>query len=75
MYYLVLLLKVERKRDYYNISCHIVALKECYWPGRCQVIKQEGVSYFLDGAHTMRSLQSCRMWFQEASNKEETSLQ
>ena len=64
----------EKERDCYDNSCHIVALKECHWPGRCQVIKREGVSYFLDGAHTMRSLQNCRVWFQDASVKEEISL-
>ncbi|TKR73054.1 hypothetical protein L596_020410 [Steinernema carpocapsae] len=39
------------------------ALKNCEWPGRSQVIVQENVTYYLDGAHTPISLQCCVEWF------------
>lgn len=35
----------------------IVGLRNCRWPGRAQTVKKAGVTYYLDGAHTPRSLQ------------------
>ena len=48
-------------------------LKNARWPGRCQKVEdrepfRKGVTWFLDGAHTVESLQCCAEWFvQEAS--------
>ncbi|KAK0403064.1 hypothetical protein QR680_016695 [Steinernema hermaphroditum] len=41
----------------------IDALKNCEWPGRSQVIVRDGVTYYLDGAHTPISIQCCVEWF------------
>ncbi|PIK48848.1 putative folylpolyglutamate synthase, mitochondrial-like isoform X2 [Apostichopus japonicus] len=49
----------------------ITGLRECYWPGRSQTIQRERVTYYLDGAHTARSLQACVDWFIEASGEED----
>ena len=36
------------------------------WPGRCQTIidpARSGVTWYLDGAHTVESLECCMQWF------------
>ena len=36
------------------------------WPGRCQTIIdpiRSGVTWYLDGAHTVESLECCMQWF------------
>ncbi|XP_067661824.1 folylpolyglutamate synthase, mitochondrial-like isoform X3 [Haliotis asinina] len=45
-------------------------LSKCYWPGRNQVLSRPGVTYYLDGAHTIESIQQCMEWFLQASRKE-----
>jgi len=37
------------------------------WPGRTQVVRREGVEYYLDGAHTEESMMACVEWFSKAS--------
>uniref|UniRef100_A0A674NMT6 Folylpolyglutamate synthase n=1 Tax=Takifugu rubripes TaxID=31033 RepID=A0A674NMT6_TAKRU len=39
------------------------ALSDTEWPGRNQTLKHGALTYFLDGAHTMRSMQACVDWF------------
>ncbi|XP_003737634.2 folylpolyglutamate synthase, mitochondrial-like [Galendromus occidentalis] len=38
-------------------------LTQCRWPGRCQLLVQGNTSYFLDGAHTLESMEECARWF------------
>ncbi|GLB33949.1 hypothetical protein LshimejAT787_0108330 [Lyophyllum shimeji] len=41
-------------------------LERTRWPGRCQTIvdpKRENVTWYLDGAHTVESLECCMHWF------------
>ncbi|XP_046331708.2 folylpolyglutamate synthase, mitochondrial-like isoform X1 [Haliotis rufescens] len=46
-------------------------LSKCYWPGRNQILSRPGVTYYMDGAHTIESIQQqCMEWFQQASKKE-----
>lgn len=43
-------------------------LERTSWPGRCQVAQdkeKEGVTWYLDGAHTVESLKCCGEWFGE----------
>lgn len=47
------------------------ALSDTEWPGRNQTLKHGDVTYFLDGAHTMRSMQACVDWFVEAAAQHE----
>ena len=49
------------------------ALARTEWPGRNQTLKRGAVTYFLDGAHTMRSMQACVDWFLEAAAQHERS--
>ncbi|KAG6911229.1 hypothetical protein DXG01_003096 [Tephrocybe rancida] len=44
----------------------VTALKEAKWPGRCQTVvdpTRQNVTWYLDGAHTVESLQCCIQWF------------
>nr|XP_049594444.1 folylpolyglutamate synthase, mitochondrial isoform X2 [Syngnathus scovelli] len=46
-------------------------LADTEWPGRNQMIKHGTITYFLDGAHTMRSIQACVNWFKEIAAQHE----
>ncbi|XP_036973560.1 folylpolyglutamate synthase, mitochondrial [Acanthopagrus latus] len=46
-------------------------LADTEWPGRTQTLKHGAVTYFLDGAHTMRSMQACVHWFRETAAQHE----
>lgn len=45
---------------------YVKALQEAKWPGRCQMVSdpaQPSTVWFLDGAHTVESLDCCMQWF------------
>lgn len=47
-------------------SPEIKALEKAFWPGRCQIVaaaRTAGATYFLDGAHTIESIQFCVRWY------------
>ncbi|XP_054272672.1 folylpolyglutamate synthase, mitochondrial-like [Macrosteles quadrilineatus] len=47
-------------------------LKHCSWPGRYQILTRKSIhgtcTYYLDGAHTMESIELCAQWFHQATN-------
>lgn len=46
------------------------ALRNVKWLGRNQVINvTPNLSYFLDGAHTIESIQLCSKWYQNVCPK------
>uniref|UniRef100_A0A672PJZ5 Folylpolyglutamate synthase n=1 Tax=Sinocyclocheilus grahami TaxID=75366 RepID=A0A672PJZ5_SINGR len=49
----------------------LTGLAETEWPGRNQTLKHGPVTYFLDGAHTTRSMQACVHWFNEIAPQHE----
>ncbi|XP_050949608.1 folylpolyglutamate synthase, mitochondrial isoform X1 [Labeo rohita] len=49
----------------------IKGLAETEWPGRNQTLKHGPVMYFLDGAHTTRSMQACVRWFNDVTPQHE----
>ncbi|CAN9504754.1 unnamed protein product [Ophioblennius macclurei] len=49
----------------------VKGLADTEWPGRNQTVKHGAVTYFLDGAHTMRSMQACVDWFRETAAQHE----
>ncbi|KAF1377181.1 hypothetical protein PFLUV_G00197940 [Perca fluviatilis] len=51
----------------------IKGLADTEWPGRNQTLKHGAVTYFLDGAHTMRSMQACVDWFRETAAQHESN--
>ncbi|GAA5939415.1 tetrahydrofolate synthase [Sporobolomyces koalae] len=56
----------------------VTALGQTRWPGRCQTAQDpetEGLTWYLDGAHTVESLQCCGEWFgEEAFQKASRTL-
>ncbi|XP_071207955.1 folylpolyglutamate synthase, mitochondrial-like isoform X1 [Salvelinus alpinus] len=46
-------------------------LEDTAWPGRTQTLKHGPVTYFLDGAHTTRSMLACVSWFSEVAAQHE----
>lgn len=40
-------------------------LSQAFWPGRCQTVPTSGPTYYLDGAHTIESIQFAIRWFFE----------
>lgn len=45
----------------------LAGLENCRWPGRCQVVPLgPSLTLFLDGAHTVESVDFCLRWFREA---------
>ncbi|KAM3599838.1 uncharacterized protein V6R79_012545 [Siganus canaliculatus] len=49
----------------------VQGLADTEWPGRNQTLKHGAVTYFLDGAHTMRSMQACVDWFTDTAAQHE----
>uniref|UniRef100_A0A914WLB9 Folylpolyglutamate synthase n=1 Tax=Plectus sambesii TaxID=2011161 RepID=A0A914WLB9_9BILA len=48
-------------------SAFVQAIRSCRWPGRSQVLRRGRITYFLDGAHTPKSLECCAKWFKSES--------
>ncbi|CAG9861189.1 unnamed protein product [Phyllotreta striolata] len=41
----------------------IKSIEETHWPGRYEIIRNENLTYYLDGAHTLDSLRICKNWY------------
>lgn len=39
------------------------AISSCRWPGRTQLLKGKMADFYLDGAHTVESIDNCANWF------------
>uniref|UniRef100_W5MDF7 tetrahydrofolate synthase n=1 Tax=Lepisosteus oculatus TaxID=7918 RepID=W5MDF7_LEPOC len=50
-------------------------LQSTEWPGRTQTLRHGPVTYFLDGAHTMRSMLACVSWFRDAAARQEKTTE
>uniref|UniRef100_A0A3Q2NVZ9 Folylpolyglutamate synthase n=1 Tax=Fundulus heteroclitus TaxID=8078 RepID=A0A3Q2NVZ9_FUNHE len=48
-------------------SAMVKGLADTEWAGRTQTLRRGAITYFLDGAHTRRSMQACVQWFREAA--------
>ncbi|XP_076232252.1 folylpolyglutamate synthase 1 [Calliopsis andreniformis] len=46
-----------------------IGLSSCKWPGRMQILRSSIADFFLDGAHTVESIQCCISWFNDTSSK------
>ncbi|KAH3796772.1 folylpolyglutamate synthase, mitochondrial-like [Dreissena polymorpha] len=51
----------------------VKGLEECVWLGRNQVMNVSGVSFYLDGAHTVESIQQCVEWFKTETETEKSN--
>lgn len=45
-------------------------LEKTFWPGRCQIIKEDEITWFIDGAHTKESIDASSGWFKSVTNPE-----
>ncbi|XP_058462950.1 folylpolyglutamate synthase, mitochondrial [Malaya genurostris] len=45
-----------------------------FWPGRCHKIRKHNKRIFLDGAHTIESIEVCAKWFQGGQRKDNPKL-
>lgn len=51
------------------------AFNKCQFEGRFQRIERDGLTYFLDGAHTKDSMEICTEWFvQQVKNSEDINI-
>ncbi|XP_068104664.1 folylpolyglutamate synthase, mitochondrial-like isoform X2 [Hyperolius riggenbachi] len=48
-------------------------LQDTSWLGRAQVLQRGPISYYIDGAHTSKSVKACVRWFQQVALNEEKS--
>ncbi|GLV43772.1 Porphobilinogen synthase [Carabus blaptoides fortunei] len=46
----------------------ITGLLNCKWPGRNQILKTSNATFYLDGAHTVDSLEKCAQWYQTCTS-------
>ncbi|KAK6017100.1 hypothetical protein OSTOST_17413, partial [Ostertagia ostertagi] len=54
----------------FNVPQLVVeALESCQWPGRSQVIDTDRIRFYLDGAHTPKSMEMCSLWFGKVVKK------
>jgi len=55
---------------------HLAGLRRTVWPGRSQVVKiHADMSLYIDGAHTVESLENCATWFKEEACKEKINYE
>ncbi|XP_046521116.1 folylpolyglutamate synthase, mitochondrial isoform X3 [Equus quagga] len=47
-------------------------LRDTEWPGRTQVLRRGPLTWYLDGAHTVSSVQACVRWFRQALRGRDT---
>ncbi|XP_028408345.1 folylpolyglutamate synthase, mitochondrial-like isoform X2 [Dendronephthya gigantea] len=45
-------------------------LAKVFWPGRTQCVERDDITFYLDGAHTRKSIEACTEWFCEKSRME-----
>lgn len=55
----------------FDIHCQIrYGLRNTRWCGRNQVILRPRVTFYLDGAHTPKSMEACAQWFKKRADEE-----
>ncbi|XP_043463592.1 folylpolyglutamate synthase, mitochondrial-like isoform X2 [Leptopilina heterotoma] len=60
-----------------NFSSNVFSLQKvelgitsCKWPGRTQILRGEKIDFFIDGAHTLESINNCATWFKNSIKNE-----
>ncbi|XP_033099398.1 folylpolyglutamate synthase, mitochondrial-like [Anneissia japonica] len=66
--------EIKRVPPFVVPEVFLQGLRDCFWPGRSQTFKRQSVTYYLDGAHTPRSIRVCIDWFLAAAEKEAKGL-
>lgn len=47
-----------------------LGITACKWPGRTQILRGEKIDFFIDGAHTLESINNCATWFKNSIQNE-----
>lgn len=49
----------------------VLGIQNCFWPGRQHIVtrKNSELRYFIDGAHTIESMNECSDWFKKQSEE------
>ncbi|XP_043275007.1 folylpolyglutamate synthase, mitochondrial isoform X1 [Venturia canescens] len=55
-----------KKRLSFSFDTAASALSRCQWPGRTQILRGEKIDFYLDGAHTIESIECGAKWFAES---------
>lgn len=55
--------------EHFSMDKVAIGLASCKWPGRTQILRCSVADFFLDGAHTLESIQSCISWFKYMTGK------
>lgn len=54
----------------FNVPVPVVeAIESCQWRGRSHIVNTDRVRYYLDGAHTPKSMEMCSIWFGQTVRK------
>ncbi|XP_047229548.1 folylpolyglutamate synthase, mitochondrial [Girardinichthys multiradiatus] len=62
---------VSQAASFKPSSVMVKGLADTEWAGRTQTLRHGVLTYFLDGAHTRRSMQACIQWFRETAIQHE----
>ncbi|VDI76434.1 folylpolyglutamate synthase, partial [Mytilus galloprovincialis] len=65
---------IEAAKSFPLMQSVIDGLVQCKWLCRNQTIKKNKLTYYLDGAHTLESIQQCVDWFHKHSKREANSI-
>lgn len=52
-----------------SLSKTASALSSCNWPGRTQILRGSSMDFYLDGAHTVESIEVCATWYSSQVEK------
>lgn len=68
-------LEAEPSTTLQHISPHEVrGLEQARLRGRCEIVAKENVTWYLDGAHTMESLEQVALWFNASTPPDTKSI-
>lgn len=59
----------ESNRESVSMDKIAIGLSSCKWPARMQILRSSIADFFLDGAHTIESMESCISWFTDITDK------
>ncbi|XP_030828622.1 folylpolyglutamate synthase, mitochondrial [Strongylocentrotus purpuratus] len=62
--------KVQRATPFVLPDEFLQGFELSKWPGRNQIIRKTGVTYYIDIAHTKNSVAFCKNWFEEEASNE-----
>lgn len=60
--------RIDSKQDLLHCTeTVILGLERFNWPGRYQIVERANKTFYLDGAHTIESIEGCVKWFKKAT--------